>query len=180
MPAVSDLQGLWSTGGCGFDVALAAITRDDVDLWLLLEPGDDGLWIAARQQVHDAMPFQVDDYRAVAVSTPPGPIINPHDPRRCMRRQGTRTDDIEQRVRTQSESQHQQEAVSSFAPEGKGNRLNHVSQPVESPDGNIDQRGQSFREDRPRAGEIVAQYQRRVCSWMRTPIPCQGRSASVR
>jgi len=87
MPPISDLQRLQSTDRCRFDVALSAIPRNDVDLWLLLEPDDDRRWIAVWQQIHDAMVFQVDDDRAVAVATPPSPVINSHDPRRCMRRQ---------------------------------------------------------------------------------------------
>lgn len=79
VPAIRDLRGLWAAfGGC-LNVSGAAVTRDDRDGGLLGQPLLQRCRLTIRQEVDDAVPLQVADNRAIAVTAPPCPIINTDD-----------------------------------------------------------------------------------------------------
>src|SRR5262249_46163283 len=82
MEAVGDLDGLWRAFGCAFGIRASAITRNDADGGVLLEPGRECLRITVFEQRDRAVLFKVDNDGAVALAFFPGPVVNSNNFRR--------------------------------------------------------------------------------------------------
>ena len=57
-------------------VEMTPIAAHDPDGWMLGEPGRDVSSRAVRQQIHDPMRRQIDHNGAIAMTPPPGPLVD--------------------------------------------------------------------------------------------------------
>ena len=76
MKAAGDLHGVGRTTPGTISVDLRTVPADDRHAGMLLKPGDELAALAFGEQVQDTMCFEVDQYRAVAMASTEGPIIN--------------------------------------------------------------------------------------------------------
>ena len=83
MPPVSDLNGLRNRPACGFGVDATAVSADDLGARMLSQPPGYRFGFTIRQQVDDPALFQIAQDRTVAVTLPPGPVIDPKHAWRC-------------------------------------------------------------------------------------------------
>ncbi len=101
VPAVGHLDRLRRALADPVGIGAGTVTRDDLDPGMLTKPLRQRLGLTVRQQVHDLVALEVDEDGAVAMPTPPGPIIDAENLRRW--RRGLRHDGsgchTEQRVR---------------------------------------------------------------------------------
>ncbi|SEF14826.1 hypothetical protein SAMN05444161_9071 [Rhizobiales bacterium GAS191] len=74
--AIGDLPRLWRTLARTLGVKPGAVTADNFDLWVPLEPLGGGSRRAIRKQVNHSPAFQVDDHRPVSHPFPPSPIVD--------------------------------------------------------------------------------------------------------
>jgi hypothetical protein len=74
--AVGDLPRLWRALACAVGIKPGAITANNLDLWVALEPLGGGSRRAIWQQVHDPPSLQVDDHRPVGHPFPLRPIVD--------------------------------------------------------------------------------------------------------
>jgi len=81
MPAVGDLLHGASTVSNPLSRTAAAITTDNLHGRMRLQPGCGAISGAFWDEVQNAMTFQVDDDRAVALPSPQRPIIDTYDGR---------------------------------------------------------------------------------------------------
>ena len=66
-------------------IGAGTVTRDDLDPGMLTKPRRQRLGLTVRQQVHDLVAFEVDEDSAVAMTSPPRPIIDTKHFRRWWR-----------------------------------------------------------------------------------------------
>jgi len=78
MAAVHDLHRLGCPATNAVRVEVTAITADDGDRRLLCQPGRECRGRAVRQEVYDAMRHEIDQDRAIAMTPPPGPLVDPN------------------------------------------------------------------------------------------------------
>jgi hypothetical protein len=85
MPAVGDLHRRRRASANALGISARAVAADNSNaLPVLPQPGSQCLAGAVRQQVDDTAALEVTNDGAVAVTTPPGPVIHPDDAgRRC-------------------------------------------------------------------------------------------------
>ena len=76
MEAVHDLHRLGCPSTNAVRIEVTAITADDGDRRLLFQPGRECRGRAVRQQVHDAVRRQINQDGAVAMTPPPGPLVD--------------------------------------------------------------------------------------------------------
>ena len=76
MKAVSNLRRLRraQTGASG--IVAATVTANDLNLGMLTAPGGKGLLGTVGQQINDAMPFQIEQNRARAMTPSEGEVIH--------------------------------------------------------------------------------------------------------
>lgn len=72
MPAVSYLNGMWSSCSGPFCKATGTITTDDLDARVRTKPGSKGLSQSIGQQVDYAMLFQITQDRTIGTPLAPG------------------------------------------------------------------------------------------------------------
>src|SRR3954447_10376274 len=78
MPAVGDLDGVGQSFGGGQRIAAATIARHNGDLGLAGEPSLSSYGLAVRQQCDWLATFKITDDRAVALVSPPSPVVDTH------------------------------------------------------------------------------------------------------
>ena len=98
MPAVGHLDGLWQRPAHGLAIAPAAITRHDLDPWMLRQPSLHGGRLSVRQQSHDPPSFQIADDCPVAMVPPERPVIDANDHQVIGRHHRTSADDPQQGI----------------------------------------------------------------------------------
>ena len=82
VPSIGDLDGVRGTLADAVGVGTGTIAGDDLDARPVTQPGGDGSSLAIGQEIDHPVCLEVDQHRAVATPTPPGPVVNPEDTRR--------------------------------------------------------------------------------------------------
>jgi hypothetical protein len=82
MPPIEDLLGLWGAKGGPTRILCGAVTAQDEDAWMRLEPRSKGIGRAVGPQVDRPMALQVYQQGAIGAPTTHRPIIDPKDGRR--------------------------------------------------------------------------------------------------
>jgi hypothetical protein len=118
MKAVRHLNGVWRAATGAFGAVRAAIPAHDGDLRLGLQPLDEGVRLAVRQQVNDTPARAVDQESAVALAAAHTPVVDAHHLRRWRRRQRRTADLAHERVGTREQSERPQEARARFTTNG--------------------------------------------------------------
>ena len=77
MPPVRDVDGIRRTAPAAIGVARATVAGDHLDAGVGAQPRCKAIRLAVGQQVNDGTAFQVDEDRAVALATLPGPVSTP-------------------------------------------------------------------------------------------------------
>jgi hypothetical protein len=76
MEAIDHLDGLGRASAKAIGVEVAPIATNHGDRRMLGEPGRDAGGRAVRQEVHDAVVREVDQDRAIPMTSPPGPLVD--------------------------------------------------------------------------------------------------------
>lgn len=76
MPAIRDLDRPGGAATHAIGVGTGAVTSHDLDAGMPLQPVGHGGGLAVGQQVDDLASFQIAQDRAVALTAPPGPIVD--------------------------------------------------------------------------------------------------------
>ena len=80
MPSIGHLNGVGRALTNSVGIRASTITGDDLDTGAITQPPTDCRCFTVRQQIDDLVRLQVHQYRAVAVTPPPGPVVNPKNP----------------------------------------------------------------------------------------------------
>ena len=83
MPSIGHLDGVRRALPDSVGVRAGTITGDDLDTGTIMQPPTDGRCLPVRQQIDDLVRFQVHQYRAIAATPPPGPVVDPENPGSC-------------------------------------------------------------------------------------------------
>jgi len=94
---------------------------------------------------------KIDDDRAVALTAPPGPVVDADDARRRQRRQRSRPDQAQQRVAADRHGQASRQAGTSLAAGAEGNAPLGLREPDGPPNLRQGDGRQTFGEDAARA-----------------------------
>ena len=133
MPAVGNLDGIRERFGCGQRVAAATVAGDHGDLWLATEPSLRGGRFAIRQQSDCLASFQIANDRSVALVSPPRPVVDPHDRRRCKRRTTAPSDNTKKGVVAHRKYQSPSETRRRAAAESKPEVMDDIIEPASAP-----------------------------------------------
>ncbi len=98
MPAIGDLYRHRRPTFSRLRITAAPVTRNDLDAWMRGKPCADGRHLTVRKKIDDLSAFQITDDRAVAMSPPPRPVINPNNSRQRQGWERPLADDPEQSV----------------------------------------------------------------------------------
>jgi hypothetical protein len=76
METISDLDSLGRALNSALGILIAAITTDDLDPRVVLQPRREGVGRSLGQEVYHPAAFQVAENRAVVLTLLPGPIVH--------------------------------------------------------------------------------------------------------
>ena len=76
VPTVSHLDSAGRTLCGAIRIGPGAITANDLDTWVLLQPGRECFSSAIRQEIHGTLSLQVDEDGAILAALLPGPVVN--------------------------------------------------------------------------------------------------------
>src|SRR3546814_20295744 len=79
MPAIGHLHGPWSSAPCSIGIKVGAITRDNLDPRVAIQPVGHAVRIAIRQQIQNAIALQIADDRSLPLPAPPRPLLAAHN-----------------------------------------------------------------------------------------------------
>src|SRR5206468_9316854 len=133
VPAVGNLDGIRERFGCGQRVAAATVAGDHGDLWLATEPSLRCGRFAIRQQSDRLASFQIANDRSVALVSPPRPVVDPHDRRRCKRRTTAPSDDTKKGVVAHRKHQSPSETRRRAAAQSKPEVMDDIIEPARAP-----------------------------------------------
>lgn len=114
MPAVGDLRCIGSTATGAVSINASAIASDDFDARMTFQPSRDRVGISVRQQIEDAVAFQIADDRSVALPLAPGPVDDADHPRRVRRLEPGCADHPQQRVAAYRHGEFARQARAGF------------------------------------------------------------------
>jgi hypothetical protein len=100
MPAVGDLDRLWSPQPSSFCIVSRAITTDHFHARVLYEPSGKSFGSSIWEEIDDAMSLQITQECPVALGTTPGPVIDPQQARGGNRSEVHVPDQPQERIRT--------------------------------------------------------------------------------
>jgi hypothetical protein len=123
MKAVDDLRGIRCAPANAVGIELTAIAADDGDSRMLPQPGRERHGRAARQEVHDPMRRQIDQERAIAMASSPGPLVHPDGLQGWGGKDRGCPHQTQEGGRTGGQSQARGEPGSGVPAEGKADRL---------------------------------------------------------
>lgn len=151
VPAIRDLDGVRSAGPNAVGVSAGAVAGNDLHPGMGFQPRRHRLRVAVGQQVDGTVAFQIDDDRAVALTAPPGPVVDADDARCCQGRQGSCPDQAQQRVAADRHGQASRQAGTSLAAGAEGDAPLRLRQPDGPPNLRQGNGRQTFGEDAARA-----------------------------
>jgi hypothetical protein len=79
VPAIGHLHGAGRAATGSIGIKAGAITRDNLDPWVALQPVGHAVRVAVRQQIQNAIALQVADDCSIPLSAPPRPIIDAYN-----------------------------------------------------------------------------------------------------
>src|SRR6266508_6752297 len=79
MPAICNLYRLWRTRQCPFCKIASAITTDDSNARVRLQPGGEGVGFGIWQHINGLLAFQIDNQGAIGAAFADRPIVHPDD-----------------------------------------------------------------------------------------------------
>jgi hypothetical protein len=123
MPAVCHLDGQGHPGGCRFGIRASAVAADQFDGLVGLKPVLGRGHRSIRQQVDHLMSLQINQEGAIALATPPSPVINANDLDVCDRRHWHQVEGPEERRVGKRHPELRSQARSRFAGAGEADRL---------------------------------------------------------
>jgi hypothetical protein len=82
VPAVGHLLGLRCSLAGGRTITWTTVAADDLNLWVLAQPGDHRVALAIGEQVDHLAALEVDHDAPVAVAAAPGEVVDANHPRR--------------------------------------------------------------------------------------------------
>jgi len=156
IPAIRDLDGVRSAGPNAVGVGAGAVAGNNLHPGMGFQPCRHGLRVAVGQPVDGTVALQIDDDRAVALTTPPGPVVDADDAWRRHRRQGSRPDQAQQRVAAHRHGQASRQAGTSFAAGAEGDAPLGLREPDCPPHLRQGDGRQAFGEDAARTLESGA------------------------
>ena len=158
VPAVADLDGLGRSLAHAVGINAGPVPGDDFNARVGLQPRGQALGPPVRQQVDDAVAFEVDEDRPVAVAAAPGPLVHRQHPHRRpgLRRAAGAPRHPQQRVGTGGHSQPRREAGADLAAGGEAEMALEVAQPPSPARRRRRGVGETFRKGRPRTGRLQA------------------------
>ena len=132
MPPVRDLDSIWRPLPDAVGVDAGAIARNDLHAWVLLQPRRKALSPAVGQEVEHPVPLQVNEDGPVAVTAPPGPIIDSEHARgRTWHRRGVSTArHPQQRVRASGDGQPRRKAGAGLSAADEAEMALQITQPA--------------------------------------------------
>jgi hypothetical protein len=83
MPPISNLDHARRTLTNAVRINAGAVAGDNLDTWVIAQPSGHRCGVAVRQQINHYILFQVDEHRAVSMTPPPCPVVDPENPRCC-------------------------------------------------------------------------------------------------
>ncbi len=110
MPAVCDLDHVRGALPDTVDECSTAITGNDFDGRMGLQPSGNGGWLTIRQEVNGLVPLQVHTDRPVGAAFLPCPVVDPHHTGYRSVRKGVVVDDPEGSTRADRHGKHLREA----------------------------------------------------------------------
>ena len=96
--AIQDLAGLRGADSRALGEHLGAVTSDNGNVGMPMQPSRDALGGAVGQKIENRVPLQVDEHGAVAAAAPPRPLIDTDHARFGMGRQRSGPDEAQERV----------------------------------------------------------------------------------
>jgi hypothetical protein len=130
VPAVGDLRCPRRAHADAFRVSARAVAADDSNILAVLpQPGGQCLAGAIRQQVDNPAAFEIADDGAVALVTPPGPVIHAEDARRWRDGDAARANQPQQGIAADRHRQPASRSRPRLTAKGKADLLLDVAQP---------------------------------------------------
>ncbi len=163
MPTVRDLDRLGSTARDAIGIQSCPVTRRYSEREVGLKPRGDALGRACGQQGDRAMTLYIADKGAVTPSLFVGPVINSHHRRLPGIREGRGTYQAQKRVRTGRHPQPLGQARACFTPNGEGDVLQRLPQPLTLACMRHDKSGQTLDKDTAWAGKGTTAEAPYVC-----------------
>ncbi len=129
VPAISDLNNARRALTNAVGINTGSITCDNLDTWVIAQPSGHRCGVAVRQEINHFIRLKVHEYRAVSMTTPPCPVVDPEDPRRCgSSRWRVRRHQAKQRVRAGRNRKTSRQPRSGFAAERETEMMVKIAQ----------------------------------------------------
>ena len=163
VPSIGDLHGVRAALIGRLPVGGAAITCDHPDRWPVREPRRNSRRFAVRQNVNDAAPLEIADDGSIAMTPPPGPIINPHDSRWWRRWTVRRTsaNQTQYRLATHRHGKSPCQACTGCTTGGEADMTLHFRQPVATSGMLLRSLRKALSKDLPRTAAVASKPTRR-------------------
>ncbi len=133
-------------------VGTGAVRSHDLDPGMPLQPVGHGGGLAVGQQVDDLATFQIAQDRAVALTAPPGPIIDAEHARCAVCLRGSATShEAQQRVGADRQAEAPRQACAGFTAERETEVVLEVAEAVSAACAGLSNAGEALGEDTARA-----------------------------
>lgn len=156
MPAIGNLDCSRSTTCCSLGVGTAAVTANNLNPWVCMQPSTHTGSRAIGEQVNWAMGFEIDQDCSIGLASPARPVVDAQHSRRCRRRQWSATNQAKKSWSTGGHPQAVEEASTAFATHGKGNHTQDLGEPVCASGVWRSELGQTFGKNALRTSGLLA------------------------
>jgi hypothetical protein len=160
MPPIGYLDRIRRTLPHAIGMGTGPVARDDLDSRVLAEPFGQARGLPVSQEIDHRVALQVDQHRAVAMATAPGPVINGEDTRVRLwisaGNAGIPTNQPQQRVRAGQHGQTLGQPSADLAAQRQPDMTLHIAQPIGPPCRGASNIGQALGKGPARAGLIEA------------------------
>ncbi|BAQ50253.1 hypothetical protein Maq22A_2p42625 (plasmid) [Methylobacterium aquaticum] len=152
MPAIRNLDRPGGAATQTIGLGTGAVTSHDLDAGMPLQPVGHGRGLAVGQQVDDLATFQIAQDRAVALTAPPGPIVDAEHPRCAVCLRGSATShEAQQRVGADRQAEAPRQACAGFTAERETEVVLEVAEAVSAACAGLGNAGEALGEDTARA-----------------------------
>ena len=152
MPSIRDLDRPGGAATHTIGIGTGAVTSHDLDAGMPLQPVGHGGGLAVGQQVDDLASFQIAQDRAVALTAPPGPIIDAEHSRCALCLRGSATShEAQQRVGADRQAEAPRQACAGFTAERETEVVLEVAEAVSAACAGLGNAGEALGEDTARA-----------------------------